>query len=188
MAEEETEETTEETPAETGAPGAPAESAAPPEEDPLADLPWKERRRVLKSRESGPAGPARSPEERQAEREKARAAKARARRKRRADEKAEQAKTESGTGTPPAERVRVGRPKERQGRVVSAKADKTITVRIDTAHRHKVYEKIVRQNHKIHAHDEQNEAREGDVVRVIETRKLSKSKHWRLIEIVERAR
>lgn len=180
MAEEETEETTEAMPAETAAP------EAAPEPDPLADLPWKERRRVLKSRESGPAGPQRTPEEREAERAKARAAKARARRKRRADEKAD--KGEPKTGTPPAERVRTGRPKERQGLVVSDKADKTITVQIDTAHRHKRYEKIVRQRHKIHAHDERNEASEGDVVRVIETRKLSRSKYWRLLEIVERAK
>lgn len=184
MSEEEIEETTEETPAE-------AEAAAPapePEEDPLADLPWKERRRILKSRKSGPAGPERTPEERQADREKARAAKARARRKRRAEEKAEYAKGGPREGTPPAEKVRVSRPKTRQGVVVSSKADKTITVQIDTARRHKVYEKIVRTSHKIHAHDERNEANEGDVVRVVETRKLSKSKHWRLIEIVERAR
>ncbi len=184
MAEEETEETTEETPAAE----APVEAAPEPEEDPLGDLPWKERRRVLKSRKSGPAGPERTPEERQADRGEARAAKARARRKRRAEEKTEYAKGGPREGTPPAEHVRTGKPKTRQGTVVSSKADKTITVRIDTAHRHKVYEKIVRQSHRIHVHDERNEASEGDVVRVIETRKLSKTKHWRLIEIVERAR
>jgi len=194
--EETTEETTdeavtaEETPVEEApAAEAPAAEETPePEEDPLADLPWKERRRVLKSRQSGPAGPERTPEERQAEREKARAAKARARRKRRAEEKAERAGRERGTGTPSVERVRTGKPKTRQGVVVSDKTDKTITVQIDTARRHKIYEKIVRQSHKIHVHDERNEASEGDVVRVVETRKLSKTKHWRLIEIVEKAR
>ncbi|OPZ06509.1 MAG: 30S ribosomal protein S17 [Alphaproteobacteria bacterium ADurb.BinA305] len=87
-----------------------------------------------------------------------------------------------------AEKTRTGKPKERQGIVVSNKTDKTITVRIDTARRHPVYEKIVRQTHKIHVHDERNEANEGDVVRVIETRKLSKTKHWRLVEVVEKAR
>lgn len=163
---------------------APAESA---EEDPLADLPWKERKRLLKSRESGEAGPQKTPEEREEERRKARAAKARARRKRRADAKAE-AKPGSGEGTPPAEKIRTGKPKERQGLVTSDKGDKTITVQIDSARRHPVYEKIVRQRHKIHVHDERNEAGEGDVVRVIETRKLSKTKHWRLVEIVEKAR
>ncbi len=189
--EEKTEETTDEAVSaeETPVEEAPAAEAAPePEEDPLADLPWKERRRILKSRKSGAAGPQLSPEEREERRKKARAAKARARRKRRADEKAEQAGRERGTGTPPAEHTRVGKPKTRQGVVVSDKTDKTITVQIDTASRHKVYEKIVRQTHKIHVHDERNEASQGDVVRVVETRKLSKTKHWRLIEVVEKAR
>jgi small subunit ribosomal protein S17 len=204
MSEEEKEETTEEeTPAveetpeaeeapaeEAAAEEAPAAEAAAPEpaeEDPLADLPWKERKRILKSRESGEPGPQKTPEEREEERKQAREAKARARRKRRADAKAE-AKPGSGEGTPPAEKTRTGKPKERQGLVTSNKGDKTITVQIDSARRHPVYEKIVRQRHKIHVHDERNEAGEGDVVRVIETRKLSKTKHWRLVEIVEKAR
>lgn len=198
MSEEETEETTEqveEAPeaAEEATEGAAEEAAAAPaeeapaaEEDPLADLPWKERRRLLRSRESGEAGPERSPEQRQADRESARAKKAAVRRKRREEIKA--ARKGDGSGTPPAEKTRTGKPKERQGTVVSDKTDKTITVQIDTARRHPVYEKIVRQTHKIHAHDERNEAHEGDVVRVIETRKLSKTKHWRLVEIVEKAR
>lgn len=185
MSEEEKEETTEEE-----APAVeetPAAEEAPVEEDPLADLPWKERKRILKSRESGEAGPQKTPEEREEERNKARAAKARARRKRRADAKAE-ATPGSGEGTPPAEKTRTGKPKERQGLVTSNKGDKSITVQIDSARRHPVYEKIVRQRHKIHVHDERNEAGEGDVVRVIETRKLSRTKHWRLVEIVEKAR
>lgn len=191
------EETVEETPAEEAA-EAPAEEAAAeeapatetpaeePEEDPLADLPWKERRRVLRSRESGEAGPERSGEQRQADREAARAKKAAVRRNRR--EEIKSGRKGDGVGTPRAEKTRTGKPKERQGTVVSDKTDKTITVQIDTARRHPVYEKIVRQSHKIHAHDERNEAHEGDVVRVIETRKLSKTKHWRLVEVVEKAR
>jgi small subunit ribosomal protein S17 len=200
MAEEEKEETTEEAaPAVEEAPAEAAEAAeeapaaeaaeapaAEPADDGLSDLNWKERKRLLKSRESGEPGPSKTPEEREEARIKARAAKARARRKRRAEEKT--ARTGGGTGTPPAEHTRTGKPKERQGLVTSTRADKTITVQIDTARRHPVYEKIVRQTHKIHAHDERNEANEGDVVRVIETRKLSRTKHWRLIEIVERAR
>lgn len=190
MSEEETENTenaeapAEETPVEE----APAEeaAAAPAEPDPLDDLPWKERRRVLKSRKSGAAGPERSDEERQADRDAARAKKAAVRRKRREEIKA--ARKGDGVGSPRAEKTRTGKPKERQGKVVSNKTDKTITVQIDTARRHPVYEKIVRQTHKIHAHDERNEANEGDVVRVIETRKLSKTKHWRLVEVVEKAR
>lgn len=211
MSEEEKEETTEEaapaveeTPAEKSAPEeAPAdeaadasaaetpvaEAAAPDSSgpDPLDDLPWKERRRLLKSRESGAPDPEKTPEQREQEREEARAAKARARRKRRAEAKAK-AKPGTGEGTPPAEKSRTGKPKERQGVVTSDKGDKTITVQIDSARRHPVYEKIVRQRHKIHVHDESNEAGEGDVVRVVETRKLSKTKHWRLVEIVEKAR
>jgi len=178
MSEEETEETTEETPA--------AEVAAA-EPDPLDDLPWKERKRLLKSRESGAPGPERTPEQREEDRQKSRADKARARRKRRGEAKAE-ATPGTGEGTPSAERTRTGKPKERQGLVTSDKGDKTITVQIDSARRHPVYEKIVRQRHKIHVHDERNEAGEGDVVRVIETRKLSKTKHWRLVDIVEKAR
>ena len=190
-AEEAVEAPAEEAPAEEAvaeqAPVAEAAAPKPAEEDPLADLPWKERKRILKSRESGEAGPQKTPEEREEDRNKARAAKARARQKRRAEAKAE-ATPGSGEGTPPAEKTRTGKPKERQGLVTSNKGDKTITVQIDSARRHPVYEKIVRQRHKIHVHDERNEAGEGDVVRVIETRKLSRTKHWRLIEIVEKAR
>ena len=76
----------------------------------------------------------------------------------------------------------------RQGIVVSSKGDKSITVRIDIARRHRTYEKIVRSATKLHAHDERNEAGEGDVVRVIETRPLSKTKRWRLVDVVEKAR
>jgi small subunit ribosomal protein S17 len=72
--------------------------------------------------------------------------------------------------------------------VVSAKADKTITVRIDLARRHPQYEKVVRQSATLHAHDAENEANEGDTVRVIETRPLSRTKRWRLVEVVEKAR
>jgi len=166
---------------------APAAAEEPAEPDPLDELPWKERRRVLKSRESGEAGPPLTGEERDARRLAERQQKAKQRRKRRADAKAKAPKG-PGTGTPVPEKTRTGKPKERQGLVTSNKSDKTITVQIDSARRHPVYEKIVRQRHKIHVHDPQNEANEGDLVRVIETRKLSKTKHWRLIEIIEKAR
>jgi small subunit ribosomal protein S17 len=76
----------------------------------------------------------------------------------------------------------------RQGGVVSDKADKTITVRIDTARRHRRYEKIVRSSSTLHAHDENNDAHEGDTVRVIESRPLSRTKRWRLVDVLERAR
>ena len=90
-------------------------------------------------------------------------------------------------GTPRAERES-NAAKVRQGIVVSNKGDKSITVRIDIARRHPTYEKVVRRSRTLHAHDERNEAGEGDVVRVVETRPLSKSKRWRVVEILERAR
>ncbi len=76
----------------------------------------------------------------------------------------------------------------RQGIVVSDKADKTITVRIDSARRHRRYEKIVRSSTTLHAHDETNDANRGDTVRVVESRPLSATKRWRLVEVLERAR
>ena len=76
----------------------------------------------------------------------------------------------------------------RQGIVVSDKAAKTITVRIDVARPHRRYEKIVRSSSTVHAHDENNDAHEGDVVRVIESRPLSRTKRWALVDVLERAR
>jgi small subunit ribosomal protein S17 len=72
--------------------------------------------------------------------------------------------------------------------VVSNKADKTITVRIDLARRHRMYGKVVRSSNTLHAHDERNDANIGDTVRVVESRPLSRTKRWRLVEILERAR
>jgi small subunit ribosomal protein S17 len=161
-----------------------APEAAPAEPDPLDDLPWKERRRILRSREPHKAGPAQTIEERAAARAARRKQKADSRRKERAVLKAEH---EAGTGTPSVERETVAA-KERQGIVVSNKGDKSITVRIDIARRHPTYEKIVRRSRTLHAHDEKNEAGEGDVVRVVETRPLSKTKRWRLVDVVEKAR
>ncbi len=74
------------------------------------------------------------------------------------------------------------------GTVVSDKADKTITVRVDSARRHRRYEKIVRRSSTLHAHDERNEAHEGDRVRIVESRPLSRTKRWRLVEVLERAK
>jgi small subunit ribosomal protein S17 len=76
----------------------------------------------------------------------------------------------------------------RQGVVVSDKADKTITVRIDVVGSHKRYHKIMRSSVSLHAHDERNDAHEGDTVRVVESRPMSRTKRWRLVEILERAR
>jgi small subunit ribosomal protein S17 len=153
-------------------------------EDDLADLPWKERRRLLRSREPSEARPPRGPEERSSQRAQERSAAAAARRRFR---QARRRKSEGGTGTPPAER-HPNAPKVRQGVVVSDKPDKTIVVRIDITRRHPTYEKIVRRSRTLHAHDERNEAGQGDTVRIVETRPLSRSKRWRLVEVIEKAR
>jgi small subunit ribosomal protein S17 len=81
-----------------------------------------------------------------------------------------------------------GRRQERRGIVVSDKGDKTIVVKVETIRIHAKYKKVVRRSNKLHAHDESNTAGVGDVVRVVETRPLSKTKRWRLAEIVEKAR
>ena len=81
-----------------------------------------------------------------------------------------------------------GRRKERRGVVVSAAMDKTIVVRVDTVKPHPVYKKIVRRSTKFHVHDEGNVAKVGDVVRIVETRPLSKTKTWRLAEVLEEAK
>lgn len=163
------------------APAGEAEAAEPNPED---DLPWKERRRLQKSRRQPRKVNPSDPSERAAQRAEERRVRANLRRKQREAAKSERT---PGTGTPPAERES-NAAKVRQGIVVSSKGDKSITVRIDIARRHRTYEKIVRSSTKLHAHDERNEAGEGDVVRVIETRPLSKTKRWRLIDVVEKAR
>ncbi|HZK03542.1 MAG TPA: 30S ribosomal protein S17 [Bacteroidaceae bacterium] len=78
--------------------------------------------------------------------------------------------------------------KERQGLVISDKMEKTIVVLSVSKKKHPIYGKFVRKTKKYHAHDEKNECRQGDTVRIMETRPLSKTKRWRLIEIVEKAK
>ena len=176
----------EEKPAEDAPAAEEAAAEAPAAEETAEDegLDWKARRRLERSRRSGVAGPQRSPEERAAERAERRrtATRGRSSHRRRRREK-----RQPGTGTPPAEFRSVAR-KVRQGRVVSSKPDKTITVRIDIARRHPTYEKIVRRSNTLHVHDAGNEASEGDLVRVVETRPLSRTKRWRLVEILEKAK
>jgi small subunit ribosomal protein S17 len=84
--------------------------------------------------------------------------------------------------------VERGRRQERRGVVVSAAMDKTIVVRVDVVKAHPRYKKVVRRSQKLHAHDEQNQAKAGDVVRIVETRPISKNKNWRLAEVVEVAK
>ena len=114
------------------------------------------------------------------------------RRARRLQERAKAAERRAGAPAaeplPPVHAPVEGARRVRQGVVVSDKADKTITVRIDVARRHRRYEKIVRSSSTLHAHDENNDAHEGDVVRVIESRPLSRTKRWELVDVLERAR
>ncbi|HEX9416559.1 MAG TPA: 30S ribosomal protein S17 [Gaiellaceae bacterium] len=81
-----------------------------------------------------------------------------------------------------------GRRQERRGVVVSSAMDKTIVVQVEMLKKHPRYKKVIRRETKFHAHDEQNQAKVGDLVRIVETRPLSKTKHWRLAEVVEAAK
>jgi small subunit ribosomal protein S17 len=175
--------------ADAGADDAGAE-AAPAE--PAEQLPPKERRRRARSTHAGEARPQRTPEQRHVERLEERGRKAVRRRARRLQERAKAAERRKSAPAPeplaPVHATVEGRRKMRQGIVVSDKAAKTITVRIDVARRHRRYEKIVRSSSTVHAHDENNDAHEGDVVRVIESRPLSRLKRWTLVDVVERAR
>lgn len=80
------------------------------------------------------------------------------------------------------------RRKVRVGVVVSDAREKTVTVEVPVSFKHPRYDKIVRRSSKFHAHDETNDARVGDTVRIMETKPLSKQKRWRVVEVVERAR
>jgi small subunit ribosomal protein S17 len=159
---------------EADAPSAGSDDAQAADEGPdeFEGMDWKARKRLERSRESGEAGPQRSPEDRASERSSRQAEAIKSRSSYR--KKARQG-GEAGTGTPPAEQESAGR-KERRGTVVSSKSDKTITVR------------IVRESSTLRAHDESNEAGEGDLVRIVETRPLSKTKRWRLVEVMEKAK
>jgi small subunit ribosomal protein S17 len=129
-----------------------------------------------------------TPEQRHAERIAQRGRQATARRagRLRAREKAK-ASGVTATATPPREHVQ-GKQKTRLGVVVSDRAAKTITVRVDVAHRHRRYQKVVRTSTTLHAHDENGDAHMGDTVLVRESRPLSRTKRWRLIEVLERAK
>ena len=184
MTEEETNGTTEEAPAAEAPEEPPADASAPAE----PALPPKERRRQSRSAHSGETGRPKTLEDRLAERAAKRSANAAERRRWRTKSREKRRAEGPREGTPPAERRGTGSPRIRQGIVVSDKADKTIVVQIDLARQHRTYGKIVRTSTKLHAHDERNEAATGDTVRVVESRPLSRTKHWRLIEILERAR
>jgi small subunit ribosomal protein S17 len=171
----------------TGAGGSAPDAAAQAEpQEVLAPKERRQRARTAKAAKTKARSP-RTPEERQADRVAKRAVKAQQRREGRAKDRAKAKATASAEPTPPRQHV-AGVQKVRQGIVVSDKADKTITVRIDTARRHRRYDKIVRTSQTLHAHDEANDAHIGDTVTVREARPLSRLKRWRLIEVLERAK
>lgn len=120
-------------------------------------------------------------------RKEARKAKALARTRRRGQEREKNKLKPKAEPLAPVEHPK-GSPKVRQGIVVSAKPDKTITVRVDSARRHRRYEKIVRSSSTLHVHDETNDAGEGDTVRVVECRPMSRLKRWKLEAVLERAK
>lgn len=127
--------------------------------------------------------------QRQADRVQARRARAKARSAWRTKARAkDRRRAASPAPVPEPEAQRAKAIKVRQGIVISDKSEKTITVRIDHARRHRRYEKIVRSSSTVRAHDERNEAHEGDTVRVVESRPLSRTKRWRLVAVLERAK
>jgi small subunit ribosomal protein S17 len=180
--------TEEETPEAEATPDEPAAAEPQAPAEPEEELSPKEARKRARSTHAGDALPKRSIEERQQERAERRARKAEQRRVYRQRVRERRASEPRAESPPAVEGKAGGTLKVRQGVVVSDKADKTITVRIDVAHRHRMYKKIVRTSSTLHVHDEQNEANVGDTVRVIESRPLSRMKRWRLVEVLERAR
>lgn len=151
----------------------------------------KERNAAKRAAKAKPAAGPRTLEDRLAERAAHKERNARQRTAYRAKQKVKRA--EARAAAPAVEEQHApehgpGRPKVRQGIVVSAKPDKTITVRVDIARRHKRYHKILRSSVTLHVHDEANDANAGDTVRVQECRPMSRLKRWRLLEVLERAK
>jgi small subunit ribosomal protein S17 len=172
----------EETPVEAEAPGEEPEAAA---EEPAAEEPAAEE----------PAAEEPAAEEPAAEEEAAAPQSEPKKKGKRLPRRLRPQKTRPRHAAPSAERKPIvrqpkpdhdrGRRQERRGVVVSSAMDKTIVVKVDLITSHQRYKKVIRRSVKFHAHDEQNTAKVGDVVRIVETRPLSATKRWRLAEIVE---
>jgi small subunit ribosomal protein S17 len=166
--------------------------ATPSEETATATGTRKERNAAARAAKAKPASGPRTLEDRLAERAAHKERNARQRTAYRAKQKVKRA--EAREAAPPASEEQhapehgPGKPKVRQGVVVSDKADKTIVVRVDVARRHRRYHKILRSSVTLHVHDESNDAHEGDTVRVQECRPMSRTKRWRLLDVLERAR
>ena len=158
------------------APEQPAAEAEPAAEEPAAEEPAAET----------PAAetPAEEPAPEKGKRKRLR----RSLRHKHAKPKRERADERSPIARTPKPERTIGRRQERRGVVVSDRGDKSIVVKVETIGAHPKYKKVVRRSNKLHAHDENNTAAVGDVVRIVESRPLSKTKHWRLVEVVEKAR
>jgi small subunit ribosomal protein S17 len=178
--------TTEAAPAETS-----AETAAPAKPKSGRTRGEKLEAKRAERRVAASKRPSRTPEERNAERLERRAAVAKQRRAYRERSKVKRAEARKASPAPEPQHAPEhgpGRAKVRQGVVVSDSAEKTITVAINVVRRHKRYHKILRSTVKLHAHDERGDAHPGDTVRVQECRPMSRTKRWRLVEVVERAK
>jgi small subunit ribosomal protein S17 len=188
MADEEKNDTTEETPAveETPVAEAPAVEETPAVEEPVAEA-------ETPAADEAPAAPAEpeAPAEPQAQSQPKKKFKRPPRserpKKTRVKRPAPSGERKPISREPKPEHDR-GRRQERRGVVVSDAMDKTIVVKVDTIRAHPRYKKVIRRSAKFHAHDEANTAKVGDLVRIVETRPLSKTKNWRLAEIVEAAK
>ncbi len=203
MADEEKTETTEETPVqetpvaeeapvveETPAADEPvAEAEAPAAEEPAAEEPAAEAEPEAAQPEAAaePEAPAEPPAQSQPKKKSKRLPRALRPQKTRPKRAASTGERKPISREPKPEHDR-GRRQERRGVVVSDAMDKTIVVKVDTIRSHPKYKKVIRRSIKFHAHDEQNSAHVGDVVRIVETRPLSATKRWRLAEIVEAAK
>ena len=156
----------------------PAEEEAPPQEAPVAEAEGEE------PAAAAPDAPSTAMPERKAKPRR----KPRSERRQRSKPKRERPETRKAiTRLPKPEHVR-GRRQERRGIVVSSAMEKTIVVKVETVKAHSRYKKVIRRSRKFHAHDEQNVANVGDVVLIVETRPLSATKNWRLVEVLEAAK
>jgi small subunit ribosomal protein S17 len=176
----------------TPAPDAQAEEAAP-EAAPAADVAAEEPSGAPEAVEETPAAEEAAPDTGSEAAAPAKPAKSqrhlpRSARRTRSKVVREKPKTRKPIARTTAPEPELGRRQERRGVVVSDKGDKTIVVKVDMTKSHPKYRKVVRRSTKFHAHDEGNQAGVGDTVRIVETRPISKSKRWRLAEIVEKAR
>jgi small subunit ribosomal protein S17 len=158
-------------------PAAEADETAPEAEEPAAEA--EPGAKAEPEAEAPPAQPARKPKRKRVPRSQ--------RHKHVKPKRERPAQRRPIVRLPKPEHVR-GRSQERRGVVVSDAMDKTIVVKVDTVKAHRKYKKVVRRSTKFHAHDEQNAAKVGDLVRIVETRPLSKTKNWRLAEVLEEAK